>query len=83
MQNILITGLVLGSHSSSCWPHVFNACVAVANLEHALFSKTGAAQLLMVAQNTQNNVVTSTTYMNTADRLNMSFNPNLNDEETW
>lgn len=78
----IFSGLALGSHSSACWPHVFNACVAVANLEHVLFSKSGSTQLLMVAQNTQNNTVTSTTYSNTAERLNLSYNP-VNDEETW
>lgn len=83
MQLVFYEGLALGSHSSACWPHVFNACVAVAGLEHALFSKTGSAQLLMVAQNTQNNIVTSTTCTNSADRLNLSFNPNSTDEETW
>ncbi|KRT82857.1 hypothetical protein AMK59_4792, partial [Oryctes borbonicus] len=48
---LLSKGLALGSHSSACWPHVFSACITVAYLEHALFSKTGSAQLLMVAQN--------------------------------
>lgn len=80
---LLSKGLALGSHSSACWPHVFNACVAVAGLEHALFSKTGSAQLLMVAQNTQNNTVTSTTCTNPSERLNLSFNSNTPDEETW
>ncbi|EFA08546.2 Brefeldin A-inhibited guanine nucleotide-exchange protein 3-like Protein [Tribolium castaneum] len=77
---LLSKGLALGSHSAACWPHVFSACVAVANLEHALFSKTGSTQLLMVAQNTQNNTVTSSTYTN-SERLNMTFNIS-NDEET-
>lgn len=75
---LLSKGLALGSHSASCWPHVFNACVAVANLEHALFSKSGSTQLLMVAQNTQNNTVTSSTYAH-----NEKFNININEEETW
>lgn len=79
---LLSKGLALGSHSSACWPHVFNACVAVANLEHALFSKTGSTQLLMVAQNSQNNTVTSTTYVNTSERLSLSYNGGT-DEETW
>ncbi|KAF5291462.1 hypothetical protein FQR65_LT01774 [Abscondita terminalis] len=79
---LLSKGLALGSHSSACWPHVFNACIAIANLEHALFSKAGSTQLLMVAQNNQNNVVTSTTAINAADRLNLSFNSN-SDDETW
>nr|XP_022917000.1 brefeldin A-inhibited guanine nucleotide-exchange protein 3 [Onthophagus taurus] len=79
---LLSKGLALGSHSSECWQHVFSASVSVANLEHALFSKTGSAQLLMVAQNTQNNIVTSTTCTNTIDRLNLSFNPNVQEEET-
>lgn len=79
---LLSKGLALGSHSSACWPHVFNACVAVANLEHALFSKTGSTQLLMVAQNAQNNTITSTTYVNTSERLSLSYN-GANDEETW
>ncbi|KAK4874079.1 hypothetical protein RN001_013439 [Aquatica leii] len=77
---LLSKGLALGSHSAECWPHVFNACIAIANLEHALFSKAGSTQLLMVAQNNQNNVVTSTTAINTADRLNLSFNSNSDDE---
>lgn len=80
---LLSKGLALGSHSSACWPHVFNACVAVANLEHVLFSKTGSTQLLMVAQNTQNNTITSTTFANTKERLNLSYNSGINDEETW
>lgn len=79
---LLSKGLALGSHSSACWPHVFNACVAVANLEHALFSKTGSTQLLMVAQNSQNNTITSTTYVNTSERLSLSYNGGT-DEETW
>ncbi|XP_063904392.1 brefeldin A-inhibited guanine nucleotide-exchange protein 3 isoform X1 [Zophobas morio] len=78
---LLSKGLALGSHSAACWLHVFSACVAVANLEHALFSKTGSTQLLMVAQNTQNNTVTSSTYTNSNERLNMAFNIS-NDEET-
>lgn len=75
------SGLALGSHSAACWPHIFNACVAIASLEHALFSKTGSTQLLMVAQNTQNNIVTSTTCSNVSEKLNMSFNSNVNDDE--
>ncbi|XP_025836483.1 brefeldin A-inhibited guanine nucleotide-exchange protein 3 isoform X2 [Agrilus planipennis] len=77
---LLSKGLALGSHSSLCWPHVFNACVAVAALEHALFSKAGSTQLLMVAQNPQNNVVTSTTAINTCEKLNMSYNVSSDDE---
>lgn len=77
-----LEGLALGSHSAACWPHVFNACIAVASLEHALFSKAGSTQLLMVAQNPQNNVVTSTTSINAAERLNLSFNGG-SDDETW
>ncbi|KAL3272753.1 hypothetical protein HHI36_014214 [Cryptolaemus montrouzieri] len=80
--DVLVTkGLALGSHSAPCWPHIFNACVAIASLEHALFSKTGSTQLLMVAQNTQNNIVTSTTCSNVPERLSMSFNPSINDDE--
>ncbi|XP_074030577.1 brefeldin A-inhibited guanine nucleotide-exchange protein 3 [Leptinotarsa decemlineata] len=78
---LLSKGLELGCHSSACWPHVFNACVAVSTLEHSLFSKTGSTQLLMVAQNTQNNIVTSTTRSDSQERLHMSFNIG-NDEET-
>ncbi|XP_045475917.1 brefeldin A-inhibited guanine nucleotide-exchange protein 3 isoform X1 [Harmonia axyridis] len=74
-------GLALGSHSAACWPHIFDACVAIASLEHALFSKTGSTQLLMVAQNTQNNIVTSTTCSNGSEKLNMTFNPTVNDDE--
>ncbi|KAF5302593.1 hypothetical protein FQA39_LY10211 [Lamprigera yunnana] len=77
---ILSKGLSLGAHSSACWPHIFNSCIAVANLEHALFSKAGSTQLLMVAQNNQNNVVTSTTAVNTSDRLSLSFNSSSDDE---
>lgn len=73
---LLSKGLALGSHSSACWPHVFSACVHVAKLEHTLFSKAGSAQMLLVAQNA-NTVVTSTT-----ERLNLSFNLSQ-DEETW
>ncbi|KAI4456589.1 guanyl-nucleotide exchange factor [Holotrichia oblita] len=79
---LLSKGLALGSHSSACWPHVFSACITVAYLEHALFSKTGSAQLLMVAQNTQNNIVTSTTCTNRMERLNLNFSSNVPDEET-
>ncbi|XP_018563694.1 brefeldin A-inhibited guanine nucleotide-exchange protein 3 isoform X2 [Anoplophora glabripennis] len=79
---LLSKGLELGCHSSACWPHVFSACVAVASLEHSLFSKTGSTQLLMVAQNTQNNIVTSTTYSDPQEKLHMSFNITNNDEET-
>lgn len=75
-------GLELGCHSAACWPHVFSACVAVATLEHALFSKIGSTQLLMVAQNTQNNIVTSTTKTDSQEKLHMEFNIN-SDEETW
>ncbi|XP_076275954.1 brefeldin A-inhibited guanine nucleotide-exchange protein 3 [Rhynchophorus ferrugineus] len=75
---LLSKGIELGCYSSACWPHVFSACVAVANLEHSLFSKTGSTQLLMVAQNTQNNIVTSTTK---SDNDKLSFNIN-SDEET-
>ncbi|KAF2882548.1 hypothetical protein ILUMI_23626 [Ignelater luminosus] len=77
---LLSKGLALGSHSAACWPHVFNACIAVASLEHSLFSKAGSTQLLMVAQNPQNNVVTSTTSINAAERLNLSFNGGSDDE---
>ncbi|KAB0792866.1 hypothetical protein PPYR_14825 [Photinus pyralis] len=76
---ILSKGLSLGSHSAACWPHVFNACIAISSLEHALFSKAGSTQLLMVAQN-QNNAVTSTTAVNTSDRLSLSFNSSSDDE---
>ncbi|KAJ8981366.1 hypothetical protein NQ317_000233 [Molorchus minor] len=79
---LLSKGLELGCHSAACWPHVFSACVAVASLEHCLFSKTGSTQLLMVAQNTQNNIVTSTTCSNPQEKLHMSFNI-TSDEETW
>lgn len=75
-------GLELGCHSAACWPHVFSACVAVATLEHSLFSKTGSTQLLMVAQNTQNSIVTSTTRTDPHEKLHMSFNVS-SDEETW
>ncbi|CAG9767239.1 unnamed protein product [Ceutorhynchus assimilis] len=75
---LLSKGLELGCYSPACWPHVFSACVAVASLEHSLFSKTGSSQLLMVAQNTQNNIVTSTTKPGNQDKL--SFNNS--DEET-
>lgn len=74
---LLSKGLALGSYSSDCWPHVFSACIHVARLEHALFSKAGNAQMLMVAQNA-NTVITSTT-----ERLNLSFNISNQDEETW
>ncbi|XP_050298797.1 brefeldin A-inhibited guanine nucleotide-exchange protein 3 isoform X2 [Anthonomus grandis grandis] len=76
---LLSKGLELGCYSSACWPHVFSACVAVASLEHFLFSKSGATQLLMVAQNSQN-VVVSTTKSGNQDKVNYSA---LNsDEET-
>ncbi|XP_057667053.1 brefeldin A-inhibited guanine nucleotide-exchange protein 3 isoform X2 [Diorhabda carinulata] len=79
---LLSKGLELGSHSSACWPHVFSACVAVATLEHSLFSKTGSTQLLMVAQNPQNNIVTSTTRSDSNEKLHMAFNI-TGDEETY
>ncbi|KAH1025228.1 brefeldin A-inhibited guanine nucleotide-exchange protein 3 [Dendroctonus ponderosae] len=75
---LLSKGLELGCYSAACWPHVFSACVAVAGIEHSLFSKTGSAQLLMVAQNTQNNIITSTTKSGNQDSLNL----NTTDEET-
>ncbi|KAG5876373.1 hypothetical protein JTB14_032185 [Gonioctena quinquepunctata] len=78
---LLSKGLELGCHSSACWPHVFNTCVAVSTLEHSLFSKTGSTQLLMVAQNTQNTIVTSATRSDSQERLHMTFNIG-NDEET-
>nr|CAI5817156.1 unnamed protein product [Callosobruchus analis] len=78
---LLSKGLELGCHCSACWPHVFSACVSVATLEHCLFSKTGSTQLLMVAQNTQNNIVTSTTRSDSQEKLHISFNI-ANDEET-
>ncbi|KAL1497847.1 hypothetical protein ABEB36_008734 [Hypothenemus hampei] len=77
---LLSKGLELGCYSSACWPHVFNACVAVSNLEHSLFSKTGSTQLLMVAQNTQNNIITCTAKSENSDTL--SFNFTNSDEET-
>lgn len=76
---LLAKGLALGSHNSACWPHVFSACIHVAKLEHSLFSKAGSAQMLLVAQNA-NSVVTSTT--SNTERLNLSFNLSQ-DEETW
>ncbi|CAH0563479.1 unnamed protein product [Brassicogethes aeneus] len=79
---LLSKGLALGCHSSACWLHVFNACVAVASLEHALFSKTGSTQLLMVAQSTPNNTVTSVTCSDSHNKLNMNFNIQTNEEET-
>lgn len=75
---LLSKGLALGSHNSACWPHVFSACIHVAKLEHSLFSKAGSAQMLLVAQNA-NTVVTTTS---TTERLNLSFNLSQ-DEETW
>lgn len=36
----------------------------------------------MVAQNTQNNIVTSTTSTDSQEKLHMAFNIN-NDEEMW
>ncbi|KAJ8951561.1 hypothetical protein NQ318_020436 [Aromia moschata] len=79
--SLFVVGLELGCHSAACWPHVFSACVSVASLEHSLFSKTGSTQLLMVAQNTQNNIVTSTTCSDPQEKLHMTFNV-TNDEET-
>lgn len=79
LNSKFVTGLELGCYSAACWPHVFSACVAVAGIEHSLFSKTGSAQLLMVAQNTQNNIITSTTKSGNQDSLNL----NITDEETW
>ncbi|XP_030760657.1 brefeldin A-inhibited guanine nucleotide-exchange protein 3 isoform X2 [Sitophilus oryzae] len=76
---LLSKGIELGCYSPACWPHVFSACVAVANLEHFLFSKTGSTQLLMVAQSTQNNIITSTTKSDNQDKLSFSMN---SDEET-
>uniref|UniRef100_A0A6P7F2C8 Brefeldin A-inhibited guanine nucleotide-exchange protein 3 isoform X1 n=2 Tax=Diabrotica virgifera virgifera TaxID=50390 RepID=A0A6P7F2C8_DIAVI len=78
---LLSKGLELGCHSSACWPHVFSACIAVSTLEHSLFSKTGSTQLLMVAQNPQNNVITSTTRSGSQEKLHMPFNV-TGDEET-
>ncbi|CAG9864816.1 unnamed protein product [Phyllotreta striolata] len=81
---LLSKGLELGCHSSACWPHVFNACVAVSALEHSLFSKTGSTQLLMVAQNSQNNIITSTTRSQESGKEE-KFHANYgitNDEET-
>lgn len=37
----------------------------------------------MVAQNAQNNTITSTTYTNTTEKLNLSYNASPTDEETW
>ncbi|CAH1154462.1 unnamed protein product, partial [Phaedon cochleariae] len=78
---LLSKGLELGCHSAACWSHVFSACVAVASLEHCLFSKTGSTQLLMVAQNTQNNIVTSMTSSDSHGRFHRGFNIS-NEEET-
>ncbi|XP_066139724.1 brefeldin A-inhibited guanine nucleotide-exchange protein 3 isoform X1 [Euwallacea fornicatus] len=78
---LLSKGLELGCYSSACWPHVFSACVAVASLEHSLFSKTGSTQLLMVAQNTQNNIITSTA-KSSSQTDSLTINIANSDEET-
>ncbi|XP_060521319.1 brefeldin A-inhibited guanine nucleotide-exchange protein 3 [Cylas formicarius] len=78
---LLSKGLELGCYSPACWPHVLSACISVAGLEHCLFSKTSSTQLLMVAQSTQNSIVTSTTKNDAQEKPQMTFNCN-SDEET-
>ncbi|KAL0275112.1 UNVERIFIED_CONTAM: hypothetical protein PYX00_003074 [Menopon gallinae] len=40
MELLLGSGLELGSHCSSCWPHVFRCCVYLKELEHDYFSRS-------------------------------------------
>lgn len=75
MELLLGSGLELGSHCSSCWPHVFRCCVYLKELEHDYFSKS------------ENRAFGSTTKVTRKeekikDGSDQECSPSL-DEDTW